>query len=340
MSSLKNIPKSMLAIEISKFGAPEVLKETTRKIPKIKANQLLIKTAAAGINRPDCLQRSGIYPPPKDASDLPGLEVSGEIVAIGDDIGGDNINKWQIGDNVTALTAGGGYAEFTVANAGHCLRWPKGFDAIMAASLPEVCFTVWSNIFIKGNLQAGETLLIHGGASGIGTMAIQMAKNFGATVIVTASSDKKCQFCVDLGADHAINYKSTAWQDEIMAITDGQGVDVILDMVAGRYIQHGINSLKRNGRYLLLAFLQGAKADINFTKILTNSLTISGSTLRRKPDIEKNIIAKSLNQFIWPLLDNNRITPIIDSVFPLSKAVDAHRLMETNNHIGKIILEI
>lgn len=330
-----SLPAEMKAVEISTPGLPEVLKACTRSVPTPSTDEVLIKVEAAGVNRPDCLQRAGAYPPPPGASDLPGLEAAGEVVAVGD-----NVKSLEVGDKVTALTAGGAYAEFVVAHAKHCLPWPKGYDAIKAAALPETYFTVWTNVFDRGRLQPGETLLVHGGSSGIGTTAIQLAKSFGAKIIVTAGSDEKCQFCDDLGADHTINYKTQNWQDEVKAITEGRGVDVVFDMVAGPYIQGGINALAKDGRYLFLAFLQGPKAEINFARVLTDRLTITGSTLRPQSNEVKADIARKLKSRVWPLLDSGKVAPIIHTSFPLEEAAKAHALMESSTHMGKIMLKI
>lgn len=329
------LPAEMTVVEISEPGGPEVLKPASRAVPVPDPDQVLIKVAAAGVNRPDVMQRAGLYPPPPGASDLPGLEVAGTVAAIGE-----NVNSVQVGDKVCALTPGGGYAEYCLTHADHCLPVPEGFDMVQAAALPETFFTVWTNVFDRSRLQAGETLLVHGGSSGIGTVAIQLAKAFGAQVIVTAGSEEKCQFCRDLGADHAINYKSEDWVEAVKKATDGKGVNVIFDMVAGDYIQGGINVLAPDGRYNFLAFLRGPKAEINFRRVLTDRLTITGSTLRPQSDEAKADIAKSLHDRVWPLLEAGRVKPVIHETFPLIDAAKAHALMETSTHMGKIILEV
>ncbi|WP_218048980.1 NAD(P)H-quinone oxidoreductase [Curvivirga aplysinae] len=329
------VPSMMQAVEISEAGGPEVLKSCTRPTPEIKAGEILIKVAAAGVNRPDCLQRAGLYPAPKDASDLPGLEVAGEVVGVGA-----NVHQWEIGDKVCALTPGGGYAEYCMAPAGHALPWPKDYDAVKAAALPETFFTVWTNVFDRVGLQAGETLLVHGGSSGIGTTAIQLAKAFGAKIIITAGSDKKCDFCKELGADLTLNYKTQDWEAEVQSATDGKGVNVIFDMVGAPYMQKNLNCLAVEGRYALLAFLKGPKAELNMTRVLTDRLTITGSTLRPQSIDAKNKIANRLYERVWPLLNSGKVKPIIHSTFSLEEADKAHALMESSDHMGKIILKI
>ncbi|WP_259782743.1 NAD(P)H-quinone oxidoreductase [Aestuariispira ectoiniformans] len=330
-----SLPAEMTVIEISEPGGPDVLKSATRAVPAPAPEQVLIKVAAMGVNRPDVMQRAGLYPPPPGASDLPGLEVAGTVAAVGD-----KVKNLTVGDKVCALTPGGGYAEYCLTHADHCLPVPEGFDMVQAAALPETFFTVWTNVFDRSHLQAGETLLVHGGSSGIGTVAIQLAKAFGAKVIVTAGSEEKCRFCRDLGADHAINYKTEDWVEAVKAATDGKGVNVIFDMVAGDYIQGGIDVLASDGRYNFLAFLRGPKAEINFRRVLTDRLTITGSTLRPRPDDVKAGIAKALKDRVWPLLDAGKIKPIIHKTFPMAEAAQAHALMETSAHMGKIMMTV
>lgn len=326
----------MLAIEISAFGAPEVLKLCERPQPVAGAGEVLIRVRASGINRPDVLQRSGAYPPPPGASDLPGLEVAGVIEA------GDAAVMAQagfkIGDRVCALVAGGGYAQFCVAPVGQCLPVPEGFDDVAAASLPETFFTVWSNVFDRARLQAGETLLIQGGSSGIGVTAIQLAKALGATVIVTAGSDEKCAACLELGADHAINYKTQDFVAEAMKLTDGRGVDVVLDMVAGDYVAREIGCMAEDGRIVIIAVQGGVKAEINAGLVLRRRLVITGSTLRPRPLAFKATIAQKLRERAWPLLAQGKVKPVIHRVFEAARAAEAHALMESNQHIGKIVL--
>lgn len=329
-----SLPSEMTVIEISEPGGPDVLKPAKRPVPRPGPDQVLIKVAAAGVNRPDCMQRAGMYPAPPGASDLPGLEVSGSVVAVGD-----AVTQWQVGDDVCALTPGGGYAEYCLTPAAHCLRLPDGYDMVKAAALPETYFTVWTNVFDRAHLQAGETFLVHGGSSGIGTTAIQLAKAFGAWVVTTAGSDGKCKFCTELGADLAINYKDQDWVEAVKDYTGRKGVNVILDMVGGDYIQGGIDVLATEGRYAFLAFLKGSKAEVNFRRVLTNRLTITGSTLRPQSDAAKEAIALCLKERVWPLLDAGTVKPIIHKTFTFDRAGEAHALMESSKHMGKIILE-
>lgn len=329
-----SLPSEMTVIEISEPGGPDVLKPAKRPVPRPGPDQVLIKVAAAGVNRPDCMQRAGMYPAPPGASDLPGLEVSGSVVAVGD-----AVTQWQVGDDVCALTPGGGYAEYCLTPAAHCLRLPDGYDMVKAAALPETYFTVWTNVFDRAHLQAGETFLVHGGSSGIGTTAIQLAKAFGAWVVTTAGSDGKCKFCTELGADLAINYKDQDWVEAVKDYTGRKGVNVILDMVGGDYIQGGIDVLATEGRYAFLAFLKGSKAEVNFRRVLTNRLTITGSTLRPQSDAAKEAIALCLKERVWPLLDAGTVKPIIHKTFAFDRAGEAHALMESSKHMGKIILE-
>ena len=326
----------MNAIEINGYGPPSVLRPAERDAPVCEAGELLIRVAASGINRPDVLQRTGNYPVPPGASDIPGLEVAGEIIS------GDEqamaAAGFKVGDRVCALVAGGGYAQLCVAPVGQCLPVPSGFSHIEAASLPETFFTVWSNVFDRGRLQAGETLLIQGGSSGIGVTAIQMAKALGAKVIVTAGSGEKCQACIQLGADHAINYKTHDFAEEAKRLTGGAGVNVILDMVAGAYVAREIECLAEDGRLVIIAVQGGVKSEFNAGMVLRKRLLITGSTLRPRPLAFKTAIAQALRKNVWPLLERGAIKPVIHSVFPAADAAQAHTLMESNQHVGKIVL--
>jgi putative PIG3 family NAD(P)H quinone oxidoreductase len=322
----------MTVIEITGAGGPEVLQVKQRSIPIPRQGEVLIKLAYAGINRPDVLQRSGSYNPPKGASDLPGLEGAGIISAIGS-----GVFEWKVGDEVCALLPGGGYAEYAVTPSLHCLPVPKGLSLKEAACLPETFFTVYSNIFQRGGLKAGEKFLVHGGSSGIGTTAIQMAHLFGARVFATAGSEKKCQVCKDLGAERVINYHNEIFEDVLQVYG---GMDVILDMVGGTYIQRNLKSLADDGRLVQIAFLESAKADLNLIQMMTRRLSITGSTLRPQNDLVKQRIAEGLQKHIWPHLASGRIAPIMDSEFPLAEAARAHTRMETSEHIGKIVLKI
>ena len=326
----------MKAVEITSYGAPDVLRLGERPEPLAGAGELLIRVTASGVNRPDVLQRTGNYPVPPGASDIPGLEVAGAIV------NGDAAAMAQaglkVGDRVCALVAGGGYAELCVAPVGQCLPVPAGFSDIAAASLPETFFTVWSNVFDRARLQKGETLLIQGGSSGIGVTAIQIAKAMGATVVVTAGSDDKCAACLKLGADHAINYKTTDFAEEIKTLTAGKGVNVILDMVAGSYVAREIGCLAEDGRLVFIAVQGGTKAEFNAGLVLRKRLTITGSTLRPRSVEFKTAIAQALKDKVWPLLASGVIKPVIHSTFAAADAAQAHALMESNQHIGKIVL--
>ncbi len=326
----------MQAVEISSFGAPEVLRLTERPAPVAGSGEVLIRVRASGVNRPDVLQRSGSYPPPPGASDLPGLEVAG-VIESGD---ADAMAQagFQLGDRVCALVAGGGYAEYCVAPVGQCLPVPAGFDDVQASALPETFFTVWSNVFDRGRLQSGETLLVQGGTSGIGVTAIQLAKAFGATVIATAGSDEKCAACQSLGADHAINYRSQDFSAVAKELTGGQGVNVILDMVAGDYVAREVECLAEDGRLVIIAVQGGVKASFNAGLVLRRRLVITGSTLRPRPVAFKAAIAAALREKVWPLLERGRVKPVIHSTFPAARAAEAHALMESNQHIGKIVL--
>lgn len=325
----------MRAIEITQPGAPDVLKLCERPMPQPQAGEVLIKVHAAGINRPDVLQRTGNYPVPKGASDLPGLEVAGEI------IDGDLANSgFKKGDMVCALVQGGGYAEYCVAPAAQCLPIPAGLSAVEAASLPETFFTVWSNVFDRAHLSPGETFLVQGGTSGIGVTAIQMATALGHQVFATAGSDEKCRACEELGAVRGINYKTKDFVEVIKEATNRKGVDVILDMVAGDYIQRQLSCLADDGRLVFIAMLGGGKANVNFGPVLLRRLTITGSTLRPRPVEFKAAIAAKLRERVWPLIETGKIKPVIYKTFPLEQAAEAHALMESSTHIGKIVLEV
>ncbi|MGZ4995157.1 MAG: NAD(P)H-quinone oxidoreductase [Methylobacter sp.] len=325
------LPEQMLAIEIDNG----VLQPVQRSVPTPSANQVLIKVAAAGVNRPDVMQRKGLYPPPPGASDIPGLEVAGAIVALGD-----NIDHLQVGDKVCALVTGGGYAGYCLASAALCLPVPDSLSFTEAAALPETFFTVWSNMFDRARLQSGETLLVHGGTSGIGTTAIQLAKAFNANVIVTAGSEDKCEFCLQLGADAAINYKEQDFVEEIKRLTDNKGLDVILDMIGGDYFPRNLKCMSDDSRLVQIAIQSGPKAEINLLPVMLKRLTITGSTLRARNDTFKAAIAAQLLEKVWPLLTSGKIKPVIHSTFALTDAAEAHQLMESSQHIGKIILTV
>ena len=327
--------QKMRAIGISEPGAPEVLQEISVPVPRPGESEILIQVHAAGVNRPDVLQRLGMYPVPADADPLPGLEVAGEVVATGA-----NASRWKSGDKVMALCHGGGYAEYCRVNENHCLPVPANLSMVEAAAIPETYFTVWYNVFMRAGLDAGETLLVHGGSSGIGTTAIQLAKAGGASVITTAGTDEKCDFCVDLGADHALNYRNYDWEERVKQLTEGKGVDLVLDMVAGPYMQKNMNALGRDGRYVIIAFLQGPKAELDMRQVLGKRLTITGSTLRPQPTAEKAAIAADLQSHVLPWLESGAVRPIIDTTFPLGDAAKAHALMESSQHMGKIVLDI
>ncbi len=328
-----SVPAQMRCVEISQPGPPEVLKLVQRPTPQPQAGEVLIEVAAAGINRPDCFQRAGFYPPPPGASDLPGLEVAGRVVALGEGATG-----VALGDAVCALVPGGGYADYCTAPAALCLPIPKGYNAIEAAALPETMFTVWSNVFDRGALQPGESFLVQGGSSGIGTTAIQLVKAFGHPVYATAGSPEKCAACEALGADRAINYKTEDFVAVLKEVTGGRGVDVILDMVAGDYIPRELKALADDGRLVLIAFLGGAKSQVNMAEVMQRRLVITGSTLRPRSVAFKAAIAAQLRARVWPLLDAGRIKPVIHATFPMADAAGAHALMESSAHVGKIVL--
>ncbi len=329
------LPDLMTAIEITEPGGPEKLRPTQRPVPQPAPGEVLIQVAAAGVNRPDCLQRQGGYPPPPGASDIPGLEVAGTVVALGA-----GVDEWRIGDPVCALLTGGGYAEYCVAPAPQCLPIPAGLSAQQAAALPETFFTVWSNVFDRARLQPGETLLVHGGASGIGTTAIQLAKALGSRVFTTVGGSEKVQPCLDLGAERTIDYREEDFVQVIKDITRNRGVDVILDMVGGDYVQRNLSALAVEGRLVFIAFLRGAKMELNLAPVMMKRLMITGSTLRARPVADKAPIAQALREIVWPLLENGAIRPLIDRIFPLTEAAAAHTLMESNRHIGKLLLRV
>lgn len=326
----------MRAVEITSYGLPDVLRLGERSVPVPGAGELLIRVAASGVNRPDVLQRTGHYPVPPGASDIPGLEVAG--VVEGGDAAAMKQAGIKVGDRVCALVAGGGYAELCVAPVAQCLPVPHGLSDAEAASLPETFFTVWSNVFDRGRLQKGETLLVQGGTSGIGVTAIQLGKAMGATVIVTAGSDEKCAACLALGADHAVNYHTEDFVEAVKRITDGAGVDVILDMVAGDYVARELACLAEDGRLVIIAVQGGVKSEINAGQVLRRRLTVTGSTLRPRPVAFKAAIAQSLLQRVWPLLEKGTVKPVIHSSFPAADAAAAHTLMEAGRHVGKIVL--
>ncbi|MCW5746840.1 MAG: NAD(P)H-quinone oxidoreductase [Alphaproteobacteria bacterium] len=325
----------MTCVEISKPGGPDVLKPTTRPVPPPQQGEVLIKVAAAGVNRPDLAQRSGAYPPPPGASDLPGLECAGTVAAVGA-----GVTDWKAGDAVCALTPGGAYAEYCRVPAPQCLPVPRGFDMIQAAALPETYFTVWHNLFERGHLSAGETVLIHGGASGIGTTAIQLAKALGCTVVTTVRNAEKAAAVLKLGADHAILYKDNDWAAEAKRITADQGVDVVLDMVAGDYIPRNLALLRPEGRLVIIALQGGTTATINAGTVMMNRLSITGSTMRPQPVASKARMASGLRQKVWPLLDKGVIKPVIFKTFPLANAAAAHAELERADHVGKIMLTL
>lgn len=325
----------MLVIEISAPGGPEVLVPVERPRAPIGPDDVLIKVAAAGVNRPDVLQRQGRYPPPPGASDIPGLEVAGTIEQVGD-----NVKSWRVGDQVCALVSGGGYAEYCAAPAPQCLPIPGGMNLIQAAAVPETTFTVWTNVFDRGRLQRGESILIHGGSSGIGTTAIQLARAFGARVFATAGSPEKCAACEQLGAERAINYRDTDFVAATRELTRAKGVDVILDIVGGEYLQRNLDSLALEGRLIHIGQLGGAKAQINLTPVLRNRLTITGSTLRARSVPEKAAIAKAVHEHVWPLFESGAVRVPIHQTFPLREAAEAHRLMESSSHTGKLVLRV
>jgi putative PIG3 family NAD(P)H quinone oxidoreductase len=326
------------AVEIAGHGGPDVLQPTAREIPIAGRGEVLIRVAAAGVNRPDIFQRLGRYAPPPGASDLPGLEVAGTVVAVGEP--GDSPRRWSVGDRITALVSGGGYAEFVAAPDVQCLPIPAGLTMVEAAALPETFFTVWTNVFDRGRLASGECLLVHGGSSGIGTTAIQMARAMGARVIVTAGSAAKCAACERLGAERAINYRTEDFLEVARKHTGGRGVDVILDMVGGDYLPRNVELLAIDGRLVQIALLRGAKAELDLNAVMRRRLTITGSTLRPQSVAVKGAIARVLEARVWPLLADGTIRPVIHGTFPLERAADAHRVLEQGDHIGKVVLTV
>ena len=328
-------PSVMTAIEIKEAGGPEVLTPVERPVPTPGVGEVLIKVRAAGVNRPDVMQRMGMYPPPPGASDIPGLEIAGEVVALGEDVATPGV-----GESVCALVTGGGYAQYCVAAAVLCLPVPNPASFVEAAALPETFFTVWTNVFDRGRLVAGETLLVHGGSSGIGTTAIQMAVALGARVFVTAGSDEKCKACEQLGARAAINYHEADFVEAVASLTDGRGVDVILDMVGGDYFPRNLRCLAVEGRLVQIALQHGPKTEMNLLPVMLNRLTVTGSTLRPRSVEQKSVIAEALRETVWPLLDAQTLRPVVHKSFSIERAGDAHRLMEESTHIGKLILNL
>ena len=328
------LPAEMRFVDLPSFGAPEVMAVAKGPLPQVKPGEILIRVEAAGVNRPDIAQREGSYPPPKDASPILGLEIAGEIVALGD-----GVTDFQIGDHICALANGGGYAEYCAVPAGQALPWPQGYDAVRAAALPETFFTVWANLFQMAGLTEGETVLIHGGTSGIGTTAIQLANAFGAKVFTTAGSKEKCEACVKLGAARAINYREEDFVSVIKEETGKKGVDTILDMIGAAYFEKNLSALAKDGCLSIIAFLGGFKAEsVNLTPIMVKRLTVTGSTMRPRTNEEKRGIRDELVAEVWPLLEIGTVAPVIHTVLPLEQVVEAHRLMESSNHIGKIVL--
>ena len=329
------LPETMTAIEIVEPGGPEVLKPTERPRPEPELGEILVKVAAAGVNRPDCMQRAGGYAPPPGASDIPGLEVAGAIVALGD-----GVAEWNLGDEVCALVSGGGYAEYCVVPAPQALPLPRDFDMTRAAAVPETYFTVWTNVFERGRLDGGERFLIHGGASGIGTTAIQLGVAFGARVFATAGTAEKCAVCEELGAERAINYREEDFVAVIGELTGGEGVDLIVDMVGGDYLERNLAALAIEGRLVQIALQHGTSAEINVLPLMVKRLTFTGSTLRPRTVEQKAAIATALLENVWPLLNEGRVGPVMDSTFPLAEAAQAHARMESGAHIGKIVLTV
>lgn len=330
-----SLPATMTCIDPAEAGGPEVLQPVTRPLPVPAAGEVLIKVAAAGVNRPDVLQRRGMYPPPPGAPSVPGLEVAGEIVAVGPEV-----EPALLGTRVCALVAGGGYAEYCAAPVGQCLPVPDGLSMEEAAAIPETLFTVWTNVFERGYAKAGETILIHGGTSGIGTMAIALCKLFGLTVIVTCGSDDKCAAACALGADHAINYNAADFVAEVATLTDGKGVQLILDMVGGDYVPRNLQCLAEDGRHVTIAVQRGITAEINIAAVMVRRLTLTGSTLRARPVAFKSLVADELRRTVWPLVEAGQLRPVMDTAFPLAEAAAAHARMEAGAHVGKIVLTV
>ncbi|WP_425647721.1 NAD(P)H-quinone oxidoreductase [Agrobacterium leguminum] len=336
MPDTKTLPETMRFIDLPSHGGPEVMRLSQAPLPKPAKGEVLVKVEAAGVNRPDVAQRQGIYPPPKDASLILGLEIAGEVVALGE-----GVTEFKVGDKVCALANGGGYAQYCTVPAGQALPFPRGYDAVKAAALPETFFTVWANLFQMAGLTEGESVLIHGGTSGIGTTAIQLAKAFGAEVYATAGSAEKCEACVKLGARRAINYREEDFAAVIKAETDGKGVDVVLDMIGAAYFEKNLSALAKDGCLSIIAFLGGAVAEkVNLTPIMVKRLTVTGSTLRPRTADEKRAIRDDLVAEVWPLIESGQLAPVINRVFMLDDVVEAHRLMESSNHIGKIVMRV
>ena len=330
------LPETMRFIDLPSHGGPEVMRLSQAPLPKPAKGEVLVKVLAAGVNRPDVAQRQGIYPPPKDASPILGLEIAGEVVALGE-----GVTEFKLGDRVCALANGGGYAQYCTVPAGQALPFPRGYDAVKAAALPETFFTVWANLFQMAGLTEGETVLIHGGTSGIGTTAIQLAKTFGAEVYATAGSAEKCEACVKLGAKRAINYREEDFAEVVKAETGGKGVDVVLDMIGAAYFEKNLAALAKDGCLSIIAFLGGAVAEkVNLTPIMVKRLTVTGSTMRPRTANEKRAIRDDLVARVWPLVENGQVAPVINRVFTLDEVAEAHRLMESSNHIGKIVMRV
>jgi NADPH:quinone reductase len=327
------VPSSMTAVAITTPGGPEVLQPRPHPVPAVGAGEVLIRVAAAGVNRPDLLQREGKYAPPPGAPDTPGLEVAGTIAAIGESVAG-----WTIGDAVCALLAGGGYAEYCAAPAAQCLPVPQGFSMVEAAAVPETFFTVWTNVFERGRLRAGETFLVHGGASGVGTTAVMLGRAFGATVFATAGTAEKCAACERLGATRAINYRTEDFVEVVRAATAGAGVDIVLDMVGGGYVSRNLDVLAVEGRLVQIAFLRGGRVEVNLAPLMQKRLTLTGSTLRPRTPEQKGAIARALHEHVWPRFERGELRPVIHATFPLARASDAHAMLEAGEHIGKIVL--
>lgn len=330
------LPETMRFIDLPSHGGPEVMRLSQAPLPKPAKGEVLVKVEAAGVNRPDVAQRQGIYPPPKDASPILGLEIAGEVVALGE-----GVTEFKLGDRVCALANGGGYAQYCTVPAGQALPFPRGYDAVKAAALPETFFTVWANLFQMAGLTEGETVLIHGGTSGIGTTAIQLAKTFGAEVYATAGSAEKCEACVKLGAKRAINYREEDFAEVVKAETGGKGVDVVLDMIGAAYFEKNLAALAKDGCLSIIAFLGGAVAEkVNLTPIMVKRLTVTGSTMRPRTANEKRAIRDDLVARVWPLIESGQLAPVINRVFTLDEVAEAHRLMESSNHIGKIVMRV
>ncbi|MDA5241477.1 NAD(P)H-quinone oxidoreductase [Agrobacterium sp. MAFF310724] len=336
MPDTKTLPETMCFIDLPSHGGPEVMRLSQAPLPKPAKGEVLVKVEAAGVNRPDVAQRQGTYPPPTDASPILGLEIAGEVVALGEEV-----TEFKLGDKVCALANGGGYAQYCTVPAGQALPFPKGYDAVKAAALPETFFTVWANLFQMAGLTEGESVLIHGGTSGIGTTAIQLAKAFGAEVYATAGSAEKCEACVKLGAKRAINYREEDFAAVIKAETDGKGVDVVLDMIGAAYFEKNLSALAKDGCLSIIAFLGGAVAEkVNLTPIMVKRLTVTGSTMRPRTADEKRAIRDDLVAEVWPLIESGQLAPVINRVFTLDEVVEAHRLMESSSHIGKIVMRV